>query len=156
MRGLHRLCKEDGSALLIALIMLMVLTIIGVATLNTSTTEVMIAGNYRTYKECFYNAEKIIEYAYFRENIYTNIGTNIGDTQSLPLAADNNTSAVFNENIFSNLITGSVTLMREGNCPSGESGKCRYYYIDVTARGPANAECRQVAEKRSHPIQSGS
>lgn len=156
MGRINRLCKEDGSALLIALIMLMVLTIIGVATMNTSTTEVMISGNYRTMKECFYNAEKIMEYAIAQDNIYANLSTTVGGSVSLPLTGDNQTSAALNENIFSNVKAASVTLRREGKAPTGkgESGRARYYYIDVTASGPANAECRQIVE-RWLPIEEG-
>jgi len=43
--------NEDGSVLLIAMIMLALLTIIGISATNTSTIEVQIAANDRIYKQ---------------------------------------------------------------------------------------------------------
>lgn len=146
--------KDDGSALLIAMIMLVVLTFIGAATMNTSTTEVMISGNYRVMKEAFYNAEGPIEYAIKQPVIYETIGYTIGGSTGIPLGADNITSAVLNKNIFSNVKAGSnVKLVREGVVPvtsgydaKNSAGKALYYLVDVTASGPANAESHQVLQ----------
>lgn len=49
--------REGGSVLIIALIMLVLLTIIGISASKTSEIEVMIAGNERVAKENFYVAE---------------------------------------------------------------------------------------------------
>ncbi len=151
---LHRLYKnEKGSALLIAMIMLVVLLIIGTATMNTSTTEVMISGNYRLMKEEFYKTEGPLEYAQSQANIYSTIGTTVGNSTAIPLAADNTNSAVLNKNVFSDVAAGSnVVLRRIGNAPPRSSGtqamkfKSLHYVIDVTGRGPANAESHQIME----------
>lgn len=145
---LHRLqMKERGSALLIAMIMLVVLTVIGAATMNTSTTEVIISGNYRTMKECFYNTERVVEYAIVQPDIYAATNNIIGTLVSVPLAADNVPSVPLgNKNIFSNVTAGSVTLAREMNAFDGSSGRVNVFRIDVTGSGPANAECHQVLE----------
>lgn len=145
--------KDDGSALLIAMIMLVVLTVIGAATMNTATTEVMISGNYRVMKEAFYNTEGPIEYAIKQPILYETIGYTIGGSTAIPFGADNITSAVLNKNIFSNVTAGNVKLVREGVVPvtsgydaKNSAGKALYYLIDVTASGPANAESHQVLE----------
>lgn len=146
---LCRLNKEKGSALLIAMIMLVVLTVIGAATMNTSTTEVIISGNYKTMKEAFYNTERVTEYAIAQPDIYSATNNIIGTSVSVPLAADNVSSVPLGKNIFSNIISGNVTLTREMNAPvgSGLTGRVNVFLIDVTGSGPANAESRQIVEK---------
>ena len=48
---------QRGSALVYALLMLVVLTILGIAALTTSTVEVQISGNDKVYKRSFYAAD---------------------------------------------------------------------------------------------------
>ena len=48
---------EGGSIIVIALVMLMMLTLIGTSATNTATIEIQVAGNERTYKQNFYQAE---------------------------------------------------------------------------------------------------
>ncbi|MFH0781612.1 MAG: pilus assembly PilX N-terminal domain-containing protein [Pseudomonadota bacterium] len=55
--------NDDGAILVIAIMLLAVLTILGVAALNTTTTEIRISGNEKVYKQAFYNAEAGISYA---------------------------------------------------------------------------------------------
>ena len=57
------LCNSEGAVLVIALMLLAVLTILGVAALNTTTTEMRISGNEKVYKEAFYRAEAGIAYS---------------------------------------------------------------------------------------------
>jgi len=49
--------REQGFVLVLALFMLTICTIIGIAAMSTSTTELDIAGNERVHKETFYQAE---------------------------------------------------------------------------------------------------
>jgi hypothetical protein len=49
--------SERGTATVIALIMLVLLTVLGISATNTSTIDIQIAGNQRVYKESFYLAE---------------------------------------------------------------------------------------------------
>jgi len=55
--------NEKGAVLVIALMLLAVLTVLGVAALNTTTTEIRISGNEKVYKQAFYSAEAGIAYA---------------------------------------------------------------------------------------------
>ena len=57
IRNINRLNNEDGSVLVIALLMLAFLSILGVSATTTSTIEVQIAGNDRNFKQNFYKAE---------------------------------------------------------------------------------------------------
>lgn len=45
------LSNEHGSTLLVALLMLTILTVIGLASINTSSIEIQIAGNERIYRQ---------------------------------------------------------------------------------------------------------
>jgi hypothetical protein len=55
MKRLHN--NEEGSVLVVALIMLVLLTILGLSITTTSEVEMQIAGNERIYKDNLYRAE---------------------------------------------------------------------------------------------------
>jgi Tfp pilus assembly protein PilX len=57
MRQGARNDREEGSVLILALIMLVLLTIMGIQASTTSTIEIQIAGNERNYRQNFYRAE---------------------------------------------------------------------------------------------------
>jgi len=52
--------NEEGSVLILALIMLVLLTLIGISATTTSTIEIKIAGNERAYKRNLYSAEAAV------------------------------------------------------------------------------------------------
>lgn len=54
---------ERGSALIISIFMLIILTIIGIATTNTSMTEILISAAEKDRERCFYVAEAGVEHA---------------------------------------------------------------------------------------------
>lgn len=54
--------NEKGIALVVALVMLALLTILGTFALSTSSTELFITGNYRNSQYAFYAADAAIEY----------------------------------------------------------------------------------------------
>ncbi|MDM8541350.1 PilX N-terminal domain-containing pilus assembly protein [Desulfococcaceae bacterium HSG9] len=61
--------NEKGSALIISLMLLVLLTLLGMAATTTSTLEIMIADNERDYKVNFYKAESAaIQAAVVMEN----------------------------------------------------------------------------------------
>ena len=57
----NALRNERGIALIIALLMLLVLTVIGIGAMNSTTFENMISGNDRTATDAFYAAEAGVE-----------------------------------------------------------------------------------------------
>lgn len=59
-------CHQQGVALIVALVLLLVLTILGIIVLDASLYEVNIAGNLRVYNAAFYAAESGIDE--FRSN----------------------------------------------------------------------------------------
>jgi len=54
---LHIGNNEKGSALIISILILLLLTIIGIAATNTSTIEILISGNDKVHKMAFHQAE---------------------------------------------------------------------------------------------------
>jgi len=57
MRCLTVLRDQRGSALVVALLMLVVLTLLGIAALTTTTVELQISGNDKVTKKAFYSAD---------------------------------------------------------------------------------------------------
>lgn len=55
--------QERGFALILALAMLALLSILGAMVLTTSRTEVGISGNFRTAQQAFFAADRAVEYA---------------------------------------------------------------------------------------------
>ena len=60
MKEKSLLKNEDGSVLLLAVVILMLLTVMGISATTTSTIEVQIAANDALYKENFYLAEAAV------------------------------------------------------------------------------------------------
>ncbi len=56
--------QDRGVSLIVALLILLVLTLIGISAISTTTFEVNIAGNERLYNEAFYAADAGIDYFY--------------------------------------------------------------------------------------------
>ncbi len=56
-----RITNEDGSALIIALMSMMLLTALGAAVIMVSRTETAISNNYRNSQEALYAADAVIE-----------------------------------------------------------------------------------------------
>ncbi len=54
--------SEEGSVLIVALVMLVMLTLLGVSATRTSTIEIRIADNERNYQRTFYVANAGIEH----------------------------------------------------------------------------------------------
>jgi len=69
---------DRGVSLIIALLILLVLTIIGISAISTTTYETNIAGNERLYNYAFYCADAGIDYFYGRSGFYTSTPTTQG------------------------------------------------------------------------------
>jgi len=57
MKLSRSITSEEGSVLVISVVILALLTVIGIAATSTTSIELQIAGNEKTYKENFYQAE---------------------------------------------------------------------------------------------------
>jgi len=63
MKKISMLTNENGSVVVLALIMLVLLTLLGIAVTRTSSIEVQIASNDSRATDCFYTAESADHYA---------------------------------------------------------------------------------------------
>ena len=53
----HPLQSEQGSVIVVALLVLVILTLLGISASNTSTVELQIAANDQLHRIAFYNAD---------------------------------------------------------------------------------------------------
>lgn len=60
------LVDQRGTALVLALAMLALMTILGTLLISTTTTEVKISGNFQSGQQAFYAADRALEYAHSR------------------------------------------------------------------------------------------
>lgn len=87
--------NENGSALIFAILILAVLTIIGISSITTSTIEIKIAGNDKVYKTSFYAADGGTEIG--REMIEQNLSCPSGFS-SEPLTIFGSSGSIIVEN----------------------------------------------------------
>ena len=140
--------NEKGVALVLAMVMLVLMSILGTFALSTSTTEIGISGNYRNSQDAFYAADSAVEYASTDGNIYASASLLvIGGTVNLNTDAGGaylTNISINNSGRVSGLdttATNNVTYLASGSPPPGsgydeESFQARYFLIQVTATGP--------------------
>ncbi len=88
MKQAHRLRNEDGTVLVIALMMLVLLTLLGISISSTSEVELQIAGNEMRYKENLYRADAVaMECAQLMDDT-PEIDVTIDDDYIIPYAED--------------------------------------------------------------------
>jgi len=78
------LINDQGVSLVVALLILLVLTILGISAISTTTYETNIAGNERLYNNAFYAADSGVDYFYGTINTYVNTYLN-NPTGTIPL-----------------------------------------------------------------------
>jgi len=102
--------NEKGSVTVLAVVLLMLLTLLGMAALSTSSIETQIAGNEMRSKLAFYAAESATAYVAWKPDLYgpdnitpgtshyfpNNIVPYVGITAGLPPAQSMNATQSFN------------------------------------------------------------
>jgi Tfp pilus assembly protein PilX len=139
--------NESGSVLVIALIILVLLTVIGIAATRTSDIELQISGNEKFHRLAFYGAESGWQVAVsWFDDQYPEITTNMGlDTSGGTI---NFTSVKYNNpdtvSLTDSTYTADVTFLEaQGNIPGYSSEFKRYIYgIESTGTGPGNAQSK--------------
>lgn len=127
--------NERGVALILAIAMLAILSVLGSVALMSSNTEMKVTGNYQVGKKTFWVADRAVEYATSR-NILMTMGTQVD------LVADD--AGVHKSRIEAGaggfLTAGMVRDLGPGNLPTKISGAygsdfgANYYQVSVTAR----------------------
>ena len=70
MKPKFQLENEKGSVTVLAVVMLVLLTILGIAAISTSSIETQIAGNELRYKQALYAAESASAYVAWHPDLY--------------------------------------------------------------------------------------
>lgn len=127
--------REAGFALVLALVVLFLMSLLGTILFTTSTTEVQISRNFSTRQGAFFAAERGLEYAVSDGGIYSAIGTG---SVSIPLTGVSlqidNTDA-----------NGTVEYLSGGNPPRGSGVditqfQANYFVTNVTGTGQGNSQ----------------
>jgi hypothetical protein len=78
----NHLRNQRGISLVLALMILLVLTLIGISAISTTTFETNIAGNERLYNRAFYSADAGVEYFVSMGTSYLSLPNNSGTVDS--------------------------------------------------------------------------
>jgi Tfp pilus assembly protein PilX len=132
--------NERGVALIVALGVMVLLTILGTWVLNTSSTDLRIAGNTRNYQTAFYLAEQGMEFAKSRGQL---LAANDKSLQSNPtytsnsVSASASTSTRFLARVELGLSTGLNT-KTEANWEDASGGRFKGLFYVIRSRGTSN------------------
>lgn len=137
------MANEKGVALVMAMVMIVLLSILGAMSLSTSTIEIGISGNYRNSMEALYAAERAVEYAATNGNIYTTIGTSAihEDLDNVTHSGNISITTIGRTSGLDAAATNEVQFLSSGALPPGSGSDpdlfgANYYLIAVTGTGP--------------------
>ena len=142
----HIRSNEKGSTLLISVLILLLLTVIGIAATNTSTIEILISGNDKVHKMVFYTAESgwrvavnWLDFQYPLITVHCGMNTTSGNIHfsqnkysapdDFPLSSNNSYSA-------------KVRFVGAQPAPPGYGTDFKRFVYEITSTGtgPRNAE----------------
>jgi hypothetical protein len=137
--------NEKGSVLLVALIMLALLSLIGVAATRTTSTELQIAGNEKFQKIAFYTAEAGRGYVVRSPNLYGADNITLDNKINFPDDADPSVKQTLGG---AQAFNGDVEYLGSFNAPRGsgfEAGKflAHKYRMTCNGYGPSDST-RQI------------
>jgi hypothetical protein len=139
------ICKpnnEQGSVLVVSLILLVLLTTIGISASRTTSIELQIAGNEKAHKQAFYTAEAARGYVTQTPSLYGTDNITVGGMIYFPDNADSSQKQTLSA---SQSFNGSVEYLGSFKMPRGsgfEAGKFKAhkYKGECTGYGPSNAQ----------------
>ena len=133
--------NERGFAIIVALIMLAIITVIGIAATRTSETETRIAVNERLYNIAFYTAEAGTAFVAESPSFYGSDNITVGGSLSFPNDADPTESYALST---SQSFNGEVEYLGSSTPPRGsgydaEKFKAHRYQMTCSGYGPSNS-----------------
>jgi hypothetical protein len=141
--------NQRGIALVLAMGMLTLMSIIGAMALSTSSTEMGLSGNYKTSQLAFYSTQRAVEYAMTNGDIYAGIGTGSVDLEAgvHPANITGGTDEAMGLQPRATPDDNRVAFQAAGNLPPGSGSdptyfEARYYLVNVTGQGPNNSVAR--------------
>lgn len=127
------IANERGAALIMAIIMLVILSVLGSVVLMSSDSEMKVSGNYQVAKQTFWVADRAVEYATSRDMLMS-MGTVPIDLTAAPHKA-------FIEAAGGGVLTaGRIRDLGAGDLPAslfsayGSDFGANYYQVSTTAK----------------------
>jgi len=126
--------NEGGSVMVVAILILALLTIIGIAAMSTTNVELKISGNEKSYKMAFYAAEAARGYVEKTPTLNGTYNTKLGEelTFVVPLSSTQSFSGTVEYTDYSAPHRGSGTQVG--------TFKAHNYKMTCKGYGPAKAE----------------
>ena len=123
--------EQRGAALVVGLILLMVLTVLGISSMNTATLELAMAGNTQHHQEAFQAAETGIDISISQRNFNTTVAA-IVPVRALDAGIDTQAVSTFIE---------TAPVPNDAFSIGVSTGGVQAFHFDVVAvgRGPRNA-----------------
>lgn len=142
MKDRSLLKNENGSVMVIALILLVLLTVLGIAAINTSSREAEIAANNSSYLLAFYSAEAARGYVEGRTALYGEANTTVASGLDFPNNSDPSERFVLTSN---QAFNGNVVYSGGTNPPRASGyavGTFRAHDYDMVCNGygPRNSQ----------------
>ena len=138
--------NEKGSITVLAVVLLMLLTLLGIAATTTSSIEVQIAGNELRHKLAFYSAEAAKGWVIWNPDLYGSNNITAGAPLSFPNNADSSEEQTLNSNQSFN---GSVGYGSSGDPPRGsgyEAGEYQAHRYIMTCNGYSSQNTQMQIE----------
>jgi hypothetical protein len=134
MKQESRLRNEDGTVLVVALMMLVLLTILGISISSTSEVELQIAGNEMRYKENLYKADGAVMACAQIMDETAEINVNIDDDYLIPFTTGETVEAnewIYDDNFWDGNITVGTDDLTPGTVDAvlDPNGNARYVAI---------------------------
>lgn len=132
--------RQSGTALVVGLILLMVLTLLAISGMNTATLELQMAGNFQYSQSAFQAAEVGIERAMQATGLSTS-GTAVTTTRTQVPGA----SAEYYESVTRFTWPNGITPVPTGGYSMGSGGTgFSAYHFDVASTGTSARNARSV------------
>ncbi len=136
--------NEKGTALVLTMFVLVLISIMGVFSLSTTSTDLRITGNVKRANEAFYAAERGVEYASANSIIYTTIGENDYCVNLVGCTTDVVTTDLEDADGSSDAAV-SVSFLYDGPPPVGSGTdatifKANYFLIGSTGTGTMSSQ----------------
>lgn len=159
-RATSPLKNENGFALILALSMLAIMSLLVSMALNTANMETGISGNYRTAQLAFDSAQRAVEYASTKGDIYTSLGLGPGsapydlddndgdgndgdDTDEVNIKGGTNWGLSGTDNYVAYQMAAAIP---PGSGSDPTYFEAHYYIVNVTGAGPRNSLARVEAQ----------
>jgi hypothetical protein len=146
--------NERGMALVLALVMLSLLTILGVWAIGTASSDLSIAGNFRNTQNAFYSADAALAYAVNPDTL----------TKAYLYTVATGTTAVWSQVISIGTATANIKVnyLGSGPLPAGSlcdgdldvNGNPRFHGLYFAVNTEGNAANNAVAEVEAAVVQA--